>query len=121
MQISGAVELLRSHAELLAEEQSRARIILIDEFQDCNSSNIILAEVLSGEEQNIFAVGDPDQAIYRFRGASSAAFEEFQRRFPRTVREVPYRKQRPPGNRHPAADAAISRNPAARLLRFRHV
>jgi len=115
MQISRAVELLRSHAELLAEEQSRARIILIDEFQDCNSSNIILAEVLSGEEQNIFAVGDPDQAIYRFRGASSAAFEEFQRRFPRTERVVLDENQRSRGNVLQVAYAAISQNPAVRF------
>jgi len=39
-------------------------------------------ERLGGEERNVFAVGDPDQAIYRFRGASSAAFVLFQRHFP---------------------------------------
>jgi DNA helicase-2/ATP-dependent DNA helicase PcrA len=87
MQISGAVRLLQANQQLLHRERSRARFILIDEFQDCNSSNVILAELLSGEEKNIFAVGDPDQAIYRFRGASSAAFEDFQRRFPAFPRQ----------------------------------
>ncbi|HEY6253838.1 MAG TPA: UvrD-helicase domain-containing protein, partial [Candidatus Angelobacter sp.] len=82
MQISKAVQLLEVDPQLLARERRRARFILVDEFQDCNSSNIILTQLLAGDEQNIFAVGDPDQAIYRFRGASSAAFEEFQNRFP---------------------------------------
>ena len=114
MQISRAVGLLQSYPELLAEERGQARFILIDEFQDCNSSNIILAEVLAGAEQNIFAVGDPDQAIYRFRGASSAAFEEFQRRFPRTQRVVLDENQRSRGNILQVAFAAIAQNPAVR-------
>ncbi len=67
MMIRNAVRLLESDAELLQRERQKARFILIDEFQDCNSSNIILADLLAGEEKNIFAVGDPDQAIYRFR------------------------------------------------------
>jgi DNA helicase-2/ATP-dependent DNA helicase PcrA len=111
MMISRAVELLRSDAELLAEERRRARFILIDEFQDCNSSNIYLAELLGGDEQNIFAVGDPDQAIYRFRGASSAAFEDFQRRFPNTQGVVLSENQRSRGNILRVAFAAIDQNP----------
>src|SRR5262249_25624761 len=114
MMISRAVGLLQADAGLLTEERSRARFILIDEFQDCNASNIILAEVLGGEEQNIFAVGDPDQAIYRFRGASSAAFEDFQRRFPRTQGVVLDENQRSRGNILRVAFAAISQNPQVR-------
>ncbi|HMF91747.1 MAG TPA: ATP-dependent DNA helicase, partial [Candidatus Angelobacter sp.] len=93
-----------------------ARFILIDEFQDCNSSNITLAELLGGAEQNIFAVGDPDQAIYRFRGASSAAFEEFQRRFPRTLGVTLGENQRSRGNILKVAFAAIEPNPHVRSL-----
>src|SRR5207302_5400356 len=73
MMIRNAVRLLQSDAELLERERRKARYILVDEFQDCNSSNIILAQLLAGQEQNIFAVGDPDEATYRFRGASSSA------------------------------------------------
>ncbi len=94
----------------------KARFILIDEFQDCNSSNIILAELLAGEEQNIFAVGDPDQAIYRFRGASSAAFEEFQNRFPQTEGVVLDENQRSRGNILRVAFAAIDENPPVQSL-----
>jgi DNA helicase II / ATP-dependent DNA helicase PcrA len=111
MQISNAVRLLQADAGLLAHERKRARFILVDEFQDCNSSNIILTELLGGEEKNIFAVGDPDQAIYRFRGASSAAFEEFQRRFPQTRRITLDENQRSRGNILRVAFAAINENP----------
>ncbi|MGE5322777.1 MAG: UvrD-helicase domain-containing protein, partial [Actinomycetota bacterium] len=48
MQISNAVRLLQSDAGLLEHERRKARFILIDEFQDCNSSNIILAGMLAG-------------------------------------------------------------------------
>lgn len=111
MQISGAVRLLQAKSELLEQERLKARFILIDEFQDCNSSNIILAELLGGETQNIFAVGDPDQAIYRFRGASSAAFEEFQKRFTRTQGVVLDENQRSRGNILKVAYAVIRENP----------
>lgn len=114
MQISGAVRLLQSDPGLLRQEQARARFLLIDEFQDCNSSNIILAGLLGGEERNVFAVGDPDQAIYRFRGASSAAFEEFQRRFPATQGVVLDENQRSRGNVLRTAFAAIAANPDVR-------
>src|SRR5436305_14635796 len=111
MLIRNAVSLLQNDGELLQCEQQKARFILIDEFQDCNSSNIILAQLLAGEEQNIFAVGDPDQAIYRFRGASSAAFEEFQKRFPLTEGVVLDENQRSRGNILRLAFAAINENP----------
>jgi DNA helicase-2/ATP-dependent DNA helicase PcrA len=54
-----------------------AKFILIDEFQDSNAAQIKLAKRLAGGQANVFAVGDPDQAIYRFRGATSGAFDQF--------------------------------------------
>ena len=116
MMIRNAVRLLESDTALLERERRKARFILIDEFQDCNSSNIILAQLLAGPEQNIFAVGDPDQAIYRFRGASSAAFEEFQKRFPQTAGVVLDENQRSRGNILRVAFAAINENPPVQSL-----
>jgi len=116
MMIRNAVQLLQSDAALLERERAKARFILIDEFQDCNSSNIILAELLAGPEKNIFAVGDPDQAIYRFRGASSAAFEEFQKRFPETEGVILDENQRSRGNILRVAFAAINENPPVQSL-----
>ncbi len=80
--ITRAYDLLRDDPELARRERTRARFILVDEFQDANFAQIKILERLSGEDKNIFAVGDPDQAIYRFRGASSAAFALFQSHFP---------------------------------------
>lgn len=93
-QITGAVRLLREDAGVLARERARTRFLLVDEFQDSNLAQIELVTLLAGEPRHLFAVGDPDQAIFRFRGATSAAFDEFLRRFPeaRTVRlEINYR------------------------------
>jgi len=80
--ISRAHSLLHSDAKVLTEARAAARFILVDEFQDANFAQVKILARLAGEEANIFAVGDPDQAIYRFRGASSAAFELFHRHFP---------------------------------------
>jgi len=77
--ITRAHQLLQEDDEPL---QSRSRFILVDEFQDVNFAQVKVLQRLAGKERNVFAVGDPDQAIYRFRGASSAAFVLFQRHFP---------------------------------------
>jgi len=87
--ITRAVELLEYDPSVLYGAQRRARFILIDEFQDSNVAQIQLARLLAGDEANVFAVGDPDQAIYRFRGATSGAFDQFLRTFgPRRVARV---------------------------------
>jgi DNA helicase-2/ATP-dependent DNA helicase PcrA len=77
-----AHDLLQNDDKILAEARARARFILADEFQDANFAQVKILARLAGAEGNIFAVGDPDQAIYRFRGASSAAFELFRHNFP---------------------------------------
>ena len=80
--ITRAYHLLQADATLLERERTHARFILVDEFQDANFAQVKILKSLAGTEQNVFAVGDPDQAIYRFRGASSAAFSLFQHNFP---------------------------------------
>ncbi len=79
--IGRAVRLLEHDHALLAEARRHARFLLIDEFQDSNVAQIRLARLLGGDAQNVFAVGDPDQAIYRFRGATTGAFDQFERHF----------------------------------------
>ena len=79
--ITGAVELLERDAALRASLQARFRYILVDEFQDTNIAQLRLLELLANENKNIFAVGDNDQAIYRFRGASFGSFKLFLERF----------------------------------------
>jgi len=79
--ITGAVELLERDAELRTSLQNRFRYILVDEFQDTNIAQLRLLELLVNDSKNIFAVGDNDQAIYRFRGASFGSFKLFLERF----------------------------------------
>jgi len=82
--ITRARALLESNPDVLKNEQARARFILADEFQDVNFAQIRVLSLLAGKDANLFAVGDPDQAIYRFRGASSGAFDIFLRQYPDT-------------------------------------
>ena len=109
--IVDAVRLLREDAAVLHRQRAGARFILIDEFQDSNRAQIELAALLAGTEQNIFAVGDPDQAIYRFRGASSGAFDEFLSCFPDARLVTLARNHRSRSSILRCAFAAISRNP----------
>ncbi|MGC8864506.1 MAG: UvrD-helicase domain-containing protein [Bacteroidales bacterium] len=81
--VLGALELLRKDSVLLKRWQTRFRHILVDEFQDLNSVQYELIRLLAGASQtSLFAIGDPDQSIYRFRGAMPEIFsrlhEDFQ-------------------------------------------
>ncbi|HWG57572.1 MAG TPA: ATP-dependent DNA helicase [Candidatus Acidoferrales bacterium] len=80
-QLLRAVELLRSDAALLARMRQQYVHVLVDEFQDTNVAQLELLWLLAGERRNIIAVGDDDQAIYRFRGASFGSFTIFLQRF----------------------------------------
>ncbi len=79
---------LQKNAALLQKVRSQYRYILVDEFQDTNVAQIALLKLLTGTEGNLCVVGDDDQAIYRFRGASFASFLLMKEAFPgvRTVR-----------------------------------
>lgn len=109
--ITGAVRLLRSDPQRLQEERARARFILIDEFQDANLAQIELVHLLGGESANVFAVGDPDQAIYRFRGATAGAFEQFLARFSATKGVTLEENQRSTSGILRGAFTVISKNP----------
>ncbi len=111
--ITRALSLLESDSSVLAEARGKAKFILVDEFQDVNFAQVKVLAALAGASGNIFAVGDPDQAIYRFRGASSAAFDLFYRQFPGVQRVVlgTNRRSRSPILR--CAFALIEKNPPA--------
>lgn len=80
--VNEALRLFRERPALLAAYQARLPYVLVDEFQDTNVAQITLVATLAGAKQNLCVVGDDDQAIYRFRGASYASFLLFQERFP---------------------------------------
>jgi DNA helicase II / ATP-dependent DNA helicase PcrA len=79
--ITDAVALLENDAAKRAGLQERYKHILVDEFQDTNVAQLRLLELLCAEPRNIVVVGDNDQAIYRFRGASFGSFKMFLERF----------------------------------------
>lgn len=58
------------------------RCLLVDEFQDVNEKQYELIRQWAGESNSLFVIGDPDQAIYSFRGAAANVFERLQRDFP---------------------------------------
>ena len=72
---------LETNRALLALLRERFRYILVDEFQDTNIAQLELLWLLAGGHRNLVAVGDDDQAIYRFRGASFGSFTIFLERF----------------------------------------
>jgi DNA helicase II / ATP-dependent DNA helicase PcrA len=80
-QLLQAVQRLQADAALAEELRARYRHILVDEFQDTNIAQLELLWLLARDHRNIVAVGDDDQAIYRFRGASFGSFTIFLKRF----------------------------------------
>jgi uncharacterized protein (TIGR00375 family) len=79
--------LLRERSDLVDACRERFRWISIDEYQDIDPLQYALIRLLSSEDGNLCAIGDPDQSIYRFRGADVGFFLRFQRDWPgaRTV------------------------------------
>jgi DNA helicase-2/ATP-dependent DNA helicase PcrA len=76
--------LLREHPETAEQYRERFRWILVDEFQDTNRVQYDLLRALAGEYHNLCVVGDPDQSIYRFRGADIRNILDFENDFPQT-------------------------------------
>jgi DNA helicase-2/ATP-dependent DNA helicase PcrA len=110
--ITRARDLLTTDQNLLATERARNRFILVDEFQDANFAQIKVLAALAGAEANVFGVGDPDQAIYRFRGASSAAFHLFRRHFPQARLVVLGKNRRSTAPILQCAFAIVDKNPS---------
>jgi DNA helicase-2/ATP-dependent DNA helicase PcrA len=76
------IQLFQEHPEVLAIYQKRWSFILIDEYQDTNAAQHTLAKLLAANHQNVFAVGDPDQSIYSWRGANIDNILNFEKDFP---------------------------------------
>jgi superfamily I DNA/RNA helicase/Zn-dependent peptidase ImmA (M78 family)/CRISPR/Cas system-associated exonuclease Cas4 (RecB family) len=79
------LRLFTEHPALLAEIQRKYQHILVDEFQDVNRASGVLLRELAGPERHAWVVGDSNQAIYRFRGASPANISQFEHDFPGAV------------------------------------
>jgi DNA helicase-2/ATP-dependent DNA helicase PcrA len=73
---------LKHDADLRAELDARFRFVLVDEYQDTNFAQYAIARGLSVDQPNLCVVGDPDQSIYRWRGADIRNILDFERDFP---------------------------------------
>lgn len=77
-------ELLK-RKEIREKWQDRFHYILIDEYQDTNHAQYLMARYIAGEQKNICAVGDVDQSIYSWRGADISNIMEFKKDYPEAV------------------------------------
>src|SRR5262249_55082634 len=76
------VEILEKDAEVAARWRSRFAYICADEFQDVDEQQYRLLRLLAAPDGNICVIGDPNQAIYGFRGADATCFSRFAQDFP---------------------------------------
>ena len=86
--IMKTVQLLQENPDILEHYQHKFRYVLVDEYQDTNHAQYVLTSLLAGGYQNICVVGDDDQSIYKFRGATITNILEFEKQFKnaRTIR-----------------------------------
>jgi DNA helicase-2/ATP-dependent DNA helicase PcrA len=77
-----SVRLLETDAEVRQHWRARVSHIMVDEFQDTNFAQLRLVELLAGDNGNVAVVGDDDQSIYKFRGASVANLRRFRKVYP---------------------------------------
>ncbi|GAH17342.1 unnamed protein product, partial [marine sediment metagenome] len=75
--------LFRERPKILERYQKRFKYILVDEFQDTNWMQYELIKLLAAPKNNIMVVGDDDQSIYKFRGASFSNIVTFQKDYPK--------------------------------------
>jgi len=77
-----AARLLEDNPEVRQKYASRFRHVLVDEFQDTNMAQYTLIKHLASVHHNVFVVGDPDQSVYRWRGADWRNVQRFEQDFP---------------------------------------
>lgn len=110
--LAEAVRLLETQEEVRARYSGRFRWLMVDEYQDTNLAQERLVELIGGPEGNVFVVGDDDQSIYRFRGASRASMDRFLTAFPGTLELGLGRNLRSTGHIVGAAAQVIAADPA---------
>ncbi len=81
--INYCLQLLKQRPAILAKYRQKFKYILVDEFQDTNHAQYELIKLLAEPRQNVTVVGDDDQSIYKFRGASVSNILEFKKDYPK--------------------------------------
>lgn len=104
------VKNLQQNEDIRKIYQNRWLFILIDEYQDTNLAQYTLARILVDQHKNIFAVGDPDQSIYSWRGAQSRNILNFESDFPGAKTIILEQNYRSTSNILDAANGVIEHN-----------
>ncbi len=108
--IMQTVRLLSENEDILGYYQKKFKYVLVDEYQDTNHAQFVLCELLSGGYRNIMVVGDDDQSIYRFRGATVENILGFDRTYPDATVVKLEQNYRSTGNILAAANSVIANN-----------
>ncbi|MBQ2767534.1 MAG: UvrD-helicase domain-containing protein [Clostridia bacterium] len=108
--IMQTVFLLRDFPEVLEEYQRRFRYICVDEYQDTNHAQFVLTALLAAGSRNLMVVGDDDQSIYKFRGATIANILDFDKSFSDAAVIRLEQNYRSTGNILSAANSVIANN-----------
>ena len=104
------VKLLQDYEEVREAYQRKFRYVLVDEYQDTNNLQYLLTALLAGGYENLCVVGDDDQSIYRFRGATIENILSFEDKF-RSARVIKLEQNyRSTGHILGAANAVIAHN-----------
>lgn len=117
--LCNVVTLFKLEPRLLAHYQQRFRYLLIDEYQDTNRVQYLLVKMLAERERNLCVVGDDDQSIYAFRGATIENILNFKKDFPEAATvtlDINYRSTK---NILAAANAVIMKNERRQPKRMR--
>jgi DNA helicase II / ATP-dependent DNA helicase PcrA len=108
--ISETVRLFRDHSEVLRHYQERFRYILVDEYQDTSRAQYDLVNLLAARYRNVCVVGDADQGVYSWRGATIQNILDFERDYPDAQVFLMEQNYRSTGNILEVANALIENN-----------
>jgi DNA helicase II / ATP-dependent DNA helicase PcrA len=108
--IGETVRLFREHPEVLEHYQERFRYVLIDEYQDTNRAQYQLVNLLAAKYRNVCVVGDADQGVYSWRGATIQNLLDFERDYPDAAVFLMEQNYRSTSNILAVANALIEHN-----------
>ncbi len=109
-QIYAAIEVLLAEPETRHHAQQQCRLLMVDEFQDLTPAHLLLIRLLAGPDLDVFGVGDDDQTIYGYSGASPDWLIEFDQYFPGATHHALHVNYRCPVPVVTAATNLLSRN-----------
>ena len=108
--INETVRLYREHPDVLGHYQERFRYVLIDEYQDTNRAQYHLVNMLAAKHRNVCVVGDADQGVYSWRGATIQNLLDFERDYPDAAVFLMEQNYRSTGHILAVANALIEHN-----------